>query len=121
MECEAGGRPGLLHWGRVFHLPVWDASSVKACLELGDAASSLKLSSYGTELYTLDACVAFESGVSVEARASIPLKDVISRGVVRGTWRLREARVAGVAESELLDVGRVAMLMAWYPLESLNQ
>lgn len=119
MQCEAGGRPGLLHWGRVFHLVVWDAASVRACLELGDASSSLKLNSYGTELYTMDACTSFEADVTVDARAWIPLKDVVSRGVVRGSWRLREARiVAGgveMADSDRLDVGRAALLMAWYP------
>ena len=134
MEYQAGGRPGLLHWGRVFHLPVFDASNSRAVLELGDASSSLKLSSYGAELYALDASIDFESDVTVEAGASIPLKDVLAKGVVRGQWRLREARGprsssagggggggvgGGTAQDdhEQLDVGRVVLVMAWFPLE----
>ncbi len=124
MDCQAGGRPGLLHWGRVFHLPVWDPLASRALLELGDAKSSWKLSTYGGELYALDACADFDGDVSVEAAASIPLKDVVTKGVVRGSWRLREARgrrgatvaVGPGGEHEQLDVGRVALVMAWFPL-----
>ena len=124
MDCQAGGRPGLLHWGRVFHLPVWDPLASRALLELGDAASSFKLSTYGAELYALDAYANFDADVNVEAAASIPLKDVVTRGVIRGNWRLREARgrrgttvaVAPGDEHEQLDVGRVALVMAWFPL-----
>jgi hypothetical protein len=124
MDCQAGGRPGLLHWGRVFHLPVWDPLASRALLELGDAKSSWKLSTYGGELYALDACADFDSDVTVEAAASIPLKDVVTKGVVRGSWRLREARgrrgttvaVGPGGEHEQLDVGRVALVMAWFPL-----
>ncbi len=123
-ECQSGGRPGLLHWGRVFHLPVWSPGASRALLELGDAASALKLSTYGAELYALDACADFETDVNVEAAASIPLKDVLAKGVVRGTWRLREARrgaagglaAASEAAHEHLDIGRVALVMAWFPL-----
>jgi hypothetical protein len=124
MDCQAGGRPGLLHWGRVFHLPVWDPLASRVLLELGDAKATWKLSTYGAELYALDACADFDADVSVEAAASIPLKDVVTRGVVRGAWRLREARgrrgttvpVAAGGEHEQLDVGRVALVMAWFPL-----
>jgi hypothetical protein len=121
MECQSGGRPGLLHWNRVFHLVVWDAAASRARLELGEASSTLKLSSYGSQLYALDACHDFESAVTVDATATIPLKDVLARGVVRGTWRLREARGGRNAlgrDADRLDVGRVAILMAWYPLSS---
>lgn len=124
MESEAGGRPGLLHWNRVFHLVVWNASGSRARLELGDATSSLKLSSYGPQLYTLDACRAFESVVTVDATATIPLKDVRTRGIVRGTWRLREASKGGRGamsrDSERLDVGRVALVMAWHPFAGVD-
>ena len=124
MAAAPGGRPGLLHWGKVFHIPVWNPVGSRAVLELGDAASSLKLSSFGPELYQLDALDDFESDVAVEATASIPLNQVCSKGVVRGTWRLREARrVAGVVPGghpgsgdEHLDVGRAALVMAWFPL-----
>ena len=123
MGCEAGGRPGLLHWGRVFHMAVWDPMGSRAVLELGDASSALKLSSYGAQLYALDACADFGADVTVEAAASIPLKDVLKKGVVRGTWRLREARgkIAGgvglaTGDEQQLDVGRVALVMAWFPL-----
>lgn len=119
MESESGGRPGLLHWNRVFHLVVWDAVGSRVRLELGDVASSLKLSSYGAHLYTLDACQSFETSVNVDATATVPLKDVKSRGLVRGTWRLREARGGGRGavnrDQERLDVGRVALVMAWHP------
>lgn len=124
MDCQVGSRPGLLHWGRVFHLPVWDPLASRAILELGDAKSAWKLSTYGGQLYALDACADFDGDVSVEAAASIPLKDVVTKGVVRGSWRLREARgrrgatvaVGPGGEHEQLDVGRVALVMAWFPL-----
>jgi len=124
MDCQAGSRPGLLHWGRVFHLPVWDPLANRAILELGDAKSAWKLSTYGGQLYALDACADFDGDVSVEAAASIPLKDAVMKGVVRGSWRLREARgrrgaavaVGPGGEHEQLDVGRVALVMAWFPL-----
>jgi hypothetical protein len=124
MDCQAGSRPGLLHWGRVFHLPVWDPLASRAILELGDAKSTWKLSTYGGQLYALDACANFDGDVSVEAAALIPLKDVVTKGVVRGSWRLREARgrrgataaVGPGGEHEQLDVGRVALVMAWFPL-----
>jgi hypothetical protein len=122
LEAQVGGRPGLLHWGREFHLPVWDAAATRALLELGDASSSIKLSSYGPQLYALDAGDAFGADVAVEANAWIPLKDVLARGVVRGTWRLREARggagAGGVeaAAADRLDVGRAALMLSWFPL-----
>ena len=120
MDCEAAGRPGLISWRRSFYLPVWDASRCHARLELGDAASSIKLNSYGIDLYTLDACRDYNADVTLEATAIIPLKDVVSRGVVRGTWRLREARNghhndALEDDAERLDVGRAGLIMSWHP------
>jgi len=119
LEAQPGGRPGLLHWDRVFHLAVWDAPGTRVCLELGDAASALKLSSYGPHLFALDACEAFEADVTGEASALVPIKDAVARGVVQGTWRLRELRAGGgmgAAAADRLDVGRVALTLWWYPL-----
>lgn len=121
MDAQGGGRPGLLHWGKVFYLPVWNVNSARARLELGEAASLFKLSSYGPDLYSLDACHDFYADVDVKAAAWIPLKDVVSRGFVRGTWRLRESRIVDgvsvVSEDDRLDIGRAAVVMAWFPLE----
>lgn len=123
MDAQGGGRPGLLHWGKVFYLPVWNVNSARARLELGEAASSFKLSSYGLDLYSLDACLDFYADVDVKAAAWIPLKDVVSRGVVRGTWRLRESRIVDgvsiISEDDRLDIGRAAVVMAWFPLEQI--
>ena len=119
MDYHSGSRPGVLHWGQTFHLPVWKASDSRVKVELGNASSSFKLSSYGSDLFLLDASgSAFHDDVAVEASAYIPLKDVMSKGAVEGNYRLREAkteRMAGVNDSQRLDIGRIVLGMSWFP------
>ena len=119
MDCQPGSRPGVLHWGQIFHLPVWRANDSRIRVELGNASSAFKLSSYGSELFLLDASgPSFEDDVQVEASAFIPLRDVMAKGMVEGNYRLREAkteRMAGVKDEQRLDIGRIVLSMSWFP------
>jgi hypothetical protein len=119
-ECQAGHRPGVLHWGQVFHVPVWKADTSKIRVELGNISSALKLSSYGPDLFLLEAGSGnFRKDVDIEASANIPLKDVLKKGFVDQNYRLREAKtenIAGVSDDQRLDVGRVAISMSWHPM-----
>eukprot|EP00889_Picochlorum_renovo_P004116 jgi/Picre1/31146/NNA_006500.t1 len=123
-DCQSGSRPGVLHWGgQVFHVPVWDAENARVRVELGNISSSLKLSSYGTELFLLEASSgsSFDDDVEVEASANIPLKPVLTKGVVEGNYRLREAKtekLAGVNDEQRLDIGRIVLTMSWFPFSS---
>ncbi len=118
-ECQVGHRPGVLLWGQVFHFPVWRADKSKIRVELGNISSALKLSSYGNDLFLLEASGgSFDDDVDVEASAHIPLTDVIKKGIVEGNYRLREAKtekMAGVHDDQRLDIGRVVLSLAWYP------
>lgn len=123
-DCQTGSRPGVLHWGgQVFHVPVWDAEHARVRVELGNISSALKLSSYGTELFLLEASSgsSFDNDVEVEASANIPLKAVLIKGVVEGNYRLREAKtekLAGVNDEQRLDIGRIVLTMSWFPFSS---
>jgi hypothetical protein len=123
-DCQSGSRPGVLHWGgQVFHVPVWDAENARVRVELGNISSALKLSSYGTELFLLEASSgsSFDDDVEVEASANIPLKPVLTKGVVEGNYRLREAKtekLAGVNDEQRLDIGRIVLTMSWFPFSS---
>lgn len=118
-DCQVGHRPGVLLWGQVFHVPVWRADRSKIRVELGNISSALKLSSYGKDLFLLEASGgSFDDDVEVEASAHIPLKDVIKKGIIEGNYRLREAKtekMAGVNDDQRLDIGRVVLSLAWYP------
>ncbi len=119
-ECQAGHRPGVLHWGQVFHLPVWKPDACKLRVELGNISSALKLSSYGTDLFLLEASTGlYDSDVEIEASTNIPLKDVLKKGFVDQNYRLREAKtekIPGMLDDQRLDVGRVAISMSWHPM-----
>jgi len=119
-ECQSGHRPGVLHWGQVFHLPVWNAATSKIRVELGNISSALKLSSYGTDLFLLEATTGlYDEDVDIEASTNIPLKDVIKKGFVDQNYRLREAKtekIPGVLDEQRLDIGRVAISTSWHPM-----
>lgn len=119
MDCQPGARPGVLHWGQIFHLPVSRATESRIRVELGNASSSLKLSSYGADLFLLDAnSPSFNEGISVEATAFIPLRDVISHRTVDRNYTLREAkteRMAGINDEQRLDIGRIVLSLSWFP------
>ena len=91
--------------------PLWPAAA---------AAAATRLALFGQSLYALDACDSFREDVQVVATASIPLADVVvapgggerRRG---GTWRLREV-TAGVAAADRVELGRVAVQLAYFPL-----
>lgn len=124
-DCQVGHRPGVLLWGQVFHIPVWRADTSKVRVELGNISSGLKLSSYGTDLFLLEASGgSFDDDVEVEASANIPLKDVLKKGIVEGNYRLREAKtekIAGVNDDQRLDIGRVVLSLAWYPFRKQDE
>ena len=124
-ECQAGHRPGVLHWGQVFHLPVWKPDTCKIRVELGNISSALKLSSYGTDLFLLEASTGlYDDDVEIEASTNIPLKDVLKKGFVDQNYRLREAKtekIPGILDDQRLDVGRVAISMSWHPMVVSNQ
>ena len=119
-ECQTGHRPGVLHWGQVFHLPVWKADACKIRVELGNISSALKLSSYGTDLFLLEASTGlYDNDVEIEASTNVPLKDVLKKGFVDQNYRLREAKtekIPGILDDQRLDVGRVAISMSWHPM-----
>lgn len=124
-DCQVGHRPGVLLWGQVFHIPVWRGDRSKIRVELGNISSALKLSSYGNDLFLLEASGgSFDGDVDVEASANIPLKDVMKKGIVEGNYRLREAKtekMAGVNDDQRLDIGRVVLSLAWYPFFKQSQ
>ena len=118
-DCQVGSRPGVLHWGQVFHVPVWRADASRVRVELGNISSALKLSSYGPDLFLLEASGgSFNDDVEIEASANIPLRDVIQKGVVEGNYRLREAKtetIPGVNDDQRLDIGRIVLSMSFFP------
>lgn len=121
MEAVAGARPGTLHWGQVFHVPVEihedddERSSLRLCIELGDASSASKFILFGAELYCLDAQSSFDSDVSVMACATAPIKELSQKSAASGTWRLREA-LQGSPESERLAIGTAHVQTTWFTL-----